>query len=144
MHRCVFSSVQCLRLGIQNSSRTYSGSGVLNNTFSKEFFRAKSSTSNINEERTVITDDGSVVVCWHPEKPFPYEYSKPIPVEVREENSVLKIQNVSQIYEIFKPKKEEFVREELMKITYTTKHVWFRKNGQKYKKSMPPPDREYL
>lgn len=136
MHRANLY-MQCLRLGIQNS-------GALSNTFSTKFLHTKSSKCNINEERTVVTDDGLVVVCWHPEKPFPYELSKPVPETVHEQNSVLKVQNISEVYDVFKPKKEEFVREELMKITHTTKHRWFPKSRLKYRKPRPPPDREYL
>lgn len=134
----VSSCIRCVRLGIHNIN-----SNILFNKFSRIYFVARCKSSN-TAERIVVTDDGSVVVCWHPEKPFPYEFSKPIPEIVSQENSVLKIQNMSEVYSIFKPNKEEFVREELMKITYTTKHRWFPRSRDKYKKPLPLPDREYL
>uniref|UniRef100_A0A1B6K9T3 Large ribosomal subunit protein mL42 n=1 Tax=Graphocephala atropunctata TaxID=36148 RepID=A0A1B6K9T3_9HEMI len=96
-------------------------------------------------KRVVLSDDGSTVVCWHPEQPFPFEYSKPIPEEANQEtNSVLKVQNVSEIYDVFKPKSEEQTREELMRITSTSKHVWFPRGKKTYKKKPVPRDRKYL
>lgn len=96
-------------------------------------------------ERIAVTDDGSTIVCWHPEKPFPYECSKPLPEEISTEtNSVLKVQNISDVYDVFKPKTVEQTREELMKITSTSKHVWFPRGKKTYKKKPTPRDREYL
>ena len=31
------------------------------------------------EERIVTNEDGSIIVCWHPEPKFPYEFTQPIP-----------------------------------------------------------------
>ena len=31
------------------------------------------------EERVVTNEDGSIIVCWHPEPKFPYEFTQPIP-----------------------------------------------------------------
>ncbi|KAI5713377.1 hypothetical protein M8J75_015937 [Diaphorina citri] len=98
--------------------------------------------------KIAITADGTTVVCWHPEQPFPYEHSLPLPVtEQQSTNSILKVQNVQEIYNVFKPKKEEFVRQDLMNITFTNKHRWFpvRKMRQKKRYFKPLiPDREYL
>uniref|UniRef100_A0A1B6DVY7 Large ribosomal subunit protein mL42 n=1 Tax=Clastoptera arizonana TaxID=38151 RepID=A0A1B6DVY7_9HEMI len=80
--------------------------------------------SIVSEDRVVITDDGSTIVCWHPEKSFPYECSKPLPETPTVEHSVLKVQNSADIYEVFKSTKKEEVQAELMKITHTTKHKW--------------------
>uniref|UniRef100_A0A1B6FA13 Large ribosomal subunit protein mL42 n=1 Tax=Cuerna arida TaxID=1464854 RepID=A0A1B6FA13_9HEMI len=108
-------------------------------------YQAKNKSTRSHYERIVISDDGSTVVCWHPEKPFPYECSKPIPEEVSQEtNSVLKVQNMSEVYDVFKPKSEQDVREELMKITSTSKHRWFPRGKRTYKKKPVPRDREYL
>lgn len=97
-----------------------------------------------SKEEMTITDDGSVIICWHPEKPFPYECSKPVPVEVTAQSkTVLKVDDKEEMYKVFRHKKEELVREELMKITYTTKHRWFpRSRDKKAKKT--PPNRPYL
>uniref|UniRef100_A0A8D8TSN2 Large ribosomal subunit protein mL42 n=1 Tax=Cacopsylla melanoneura TaxID=428564 RepID=A0A8D8TSN2_9HEMI len=97
--------------------------------------------------KIAVTPDGTTVVCWHPEPPFPYEHSLPLPVTEQSTNSVLKVQNVDEVYEIFKPKKPEFVRQDLMNITFTNKHRWFplKKKYQKKRFFKPlVPDREYL
>lgn len=97
-----------------------------------------------SKEEMTITDDGGVIVCWHPEKPFPYEFSKPLPLEEKPESrTVLKLDNKEEMYKIFRNKKEEFIREELMKITFTNKHRWFpRSRDRKAKKTKP--NRPYL
>ena len=33
----------------------------------------------LESERIVTTSDGAVIVCWHPEKKFPYEFTRPVP-----------------------------------------------------------------
>lgn len=97
--------------------------------------------------KVAITSDGTTVVCWHPEQPFPYEHSRPLPITEQSTNSILKVQNTDEIYSVFKPKKEEFVRQDLMNITFTNKHRWFplKKRDQKKKYFKPlNPDRKYL
>lgn len=122
---------------------------ILSNVRAKQFIhlpaRIQLYSSFENKERVVVTDDGSTIVCWHPEKPFPYECSRPIPEAVNEDtNSVLKVQNLSAVYDVFKPKSEEQTREELMKLTSTNKHIWFPKGKKHYKKKPVPRKREYL
>lgn len=120
------------------------GLGLFNRTvwINTQFMCNKSTTAK--QERIVVTDDGSTIVCWHPEQPFPYECSKPIPETTQETNSVLKVQSLSDIYDVFKPKSEEHTREELMKITSSTKHIWFPRGKKTYKKKPWPKNREYL
>ncbi|PSN38916.1 hypothetical protein C0J52_11863 [Blattella germanica] len=101
-----------------------------------------SSESKLKNERITMTSDGSTIVCWHPEPHFPYECSRPLP-DIQETHSLLKVQNLDEVRSVFKEKKEEFVRQELMNITYTTKHRWFPRSRDKYAKNTPP-DREYL
>lgn len=93
-------------------------------------------------EQITVTDDGSTIVCWHSEAHFPYECSRPLPEE-RETHSNLKIQSLDEVCSVFNKKKQEFVRQELMSLTYTTKHRWFPRERDKYAKNTPP-DREYL
>lgn len=119
---------------------------ILDNLFKRNVlqfsvFGKQKSTSS--EDRVVITDDGSTIVCWHPERPFPYECSKPLPESPTVEHSVLKVQNSSNIYEVFKTTKEDQVRQELMNITHTTKHRWF-PNNKNFKRRKAYRDREYL
>ena len=39
------------------------------------------------EERIVTNQDGSVIVCWHPEPKFPYELTQPIPRNIPTEQT---------------------------------------------------------
>ncbi|KAK1137219.1 hypothetical protein K0M31_001741 [Melipona bicolor] len=79
----------------------------------------------------VIPLNKDMIICWHPEQEFLYEYSLPLPEEKQvSSNSVLCI-GEKEIAEVFKHKKEEVVVEELSKITYTTKHRWYPKNWRR-------------
>ena len=102
----------------------------------------RASSSRKLEEQITVTDDGSTIVCWHPEPRFPYECSRPLPLE-QETQATLKIQSLDEVRSVFVEKKQEFVRQELMSLTYTTKHRWFPRSRDKYAKNTPP-DREYL
>ena len=51
----------------------------------------------VDEEVVVLTDDGRVVVCWHPEVPVPYELTRPIPAEVMPTDNVLKVQALTPV-----------------------------------------------
>ncbi|XP_033360479.1 39S ribosomal protein L42, mitochondrial [Bombus vosnesenskii] len=78
-----------------------------------------------------IPMNNDMIICWHPEREFPYEYSLPLPEEKQiSSNSVLCI-GEKEIAEVFKQKKEEVVVEELSKLTYTTKHRWYPKNWRR-------------
>ncbi|XP_022901808.2 large ribosomal subunit protein mL42 [Onthophagus taurus] len=89
------------------------------------------------------TDDGSTFVFWHPKKEFSYENTRPLPEVKAESSGVLKTELSHQLKEVFNKKSPDMAREELMRITYTTKHKWFpRSRDRKAKKT--PMDREYL
>jgi large subunit ribosomal protein L42 len=93
-------------------------------------------------EQITVTDDGSTIVCWHPEPYVPYECSRPLPEE-QPTHSTLQIQSLDEVRSVFKEKKQEFVRQELMALTHTTKHRWFPRSRDKYAKKTPV-DRDYL
>lgn len=96
--------------------------------------------SSSSSEAVIFMDDN--VVCWHPEKSFPYEYSLPLPEEKPADTSVLCIGD-KDVADVFRKKKPYQVVEELAKITYTTKHRWYpRSRDKKAKKT--EPDRPYL
>lgn len=104
---------------------------------------AKGNPQNLVQKVTPALGN-KLFVAWHPEPKFPYEFSKPIenipvksgPSLVRDE---LVLTGVSQL----KAKHPDMVREELSKVTFTTKHRWFpRARDKKAKKT--PMDREYL
>lgn len=77
-----------------------------------------------SDHAIVLTDDASVIVCYHPENQFPYEFSKPLPVNKVMDNSVLRVQNKKYVHEVFSKPNTELVKQELMKMTYTSKHRW--------------------
>ncbi|XP_076334260.1 mitochondrial ribosomal protein L42 isoform X3 [Tachypleus tridentatus] len=112
----------------------------------------------------VLTDDKSTFIGWHPEREFPYEYTrffvmmrnplevkmylrmavkKPLPQlkqELKEGDSVLKIQYQLEEKNRFQP--DGPTDKELQKLTYTTKHRWSKTPEKKYRKPNPPCDRE--
>ncbi|KAL7635247.1 UNVERIFIED_CONTAM: hypothetical protein RMT77_014234 [Armadillidium vulgare] len=102
-------------------------------------------TKDGREEAVVVSDDGNVVVCWHPEPKFPYECSRPLPLETKEEN-VLKFKFDENMKDTFRKIHPYFESKQLREMTYTTKHIWFPSKDRKlikFKKKMPR-DREYL
>lgn len=112
--------------------------------------RSVCSNSHFNEtvlkEReswVVLSDDGNTILCWHPEVPFPYEHSKPLPYiepELREEDSVLKLKyRLDQKHREFPDGPSD---KELEKLTFTNKHQWLHKPSKKYRKPNQPRDRD--
>lgn len=99
--------------------------------------------SSTKPYKIVTTNDDTTYVSWHPEEDFPYECTKPLPVIKQEEDGVLKTQLTPAARELFNKKTSEQARQELMNITFTTKHRWFpRSRDRRAKKT--PMDREYL
>lgn len=108
-------------------------------TFPQEI--GKTATSD-TVENCFKTKSG-MFVAWHPEPDFPYEYSKPIEMKDRSNPSLLKEAAINTAMEAFQNKHPELVRQELMNLTYTTKHIWYpRARDKKAKKT--PMDRTYL
>jgi len=104
---------------------------------------------SIEADQVVLSKNGEVVVCWHPETPFPYEMTKPIPASALPTDSALKVQALNPVREIFRKKHQKLVVSELMAITHTNKHVWFLKPGRqerfrKFNPNAEERDREYL
>ncbi|CAG4965527.1 39S ribosomal protein L42, mitochondrial [Colias croceus] len=86
--------------------------------------------------KIVITDDGSTIVALHREQEFPYECSKPLPDEVHEDKSVLRMTDYNEVKRVFKEMKPEFARQQLSSMTLTTPHRWFpRARDKKAKKN---------
>lgn len=99
-----------------------------------------------------VTEDSSVVAFWHPEKSFPYEFSCPVSAGGNsgvtstqlEESTVLKVQSSKELLSILFPKNEHIVRGELMKLTYTVKHIWFPPKFRFRRKKKILMDRPFL
>ncbi|XP_014207203.1 39S ribosomal protein L42, mitochondrial [Copidosoma floridanum] len=90
----------------------------------------------------VVFQDKDMIICWHPEQPFPYEYSKPIPIKEPEPESVLKV-GEKEVKALFRKPREQLVPEELARITYTCKHAWYPRARDKKSKNTEP-DRPYM
>ena len=41
--------------------------------------RGVKSSIPYREEKIVTNEDGSIIICWHPEPKFPYEFTQPVP-----------------------------------------------------------------
>ena len=113
-----------------------------------QFFR------NYRTDRVVTTPDGSIVVAWHPEPKFPYELSSPMPrkssLEMSDsvgmaESSKLKVNYVQDMKELYHKKHERLVRRDLMRLTWTTKHRWFIRQGYRKEAARKNPrEKPYL
>ncbi|ODN05574.1 39S ribosomal protein L42, mitochondrial [Orchesella cincta] len=93
----------------------------------------------------------NMYICWHPEVPHPYEMTKPIDLAAPVTDSVLKIQSLTPVREAFRQKHHKMVIQELIKLTYATKHRFFGPYGKKKRlvlREMDPNkqkrNREYL
>jgi len=119
----ITQAVSMLRISTAFSRAFSTSSSILSRTSSKS---PSSSSSGYRDERIVVTEDKTVIACWHPPPQFPYEMSRPIP---RQENtgssSPLKVQVTDDMKELFHHKHDRFLRRDLMRITWTTKHRWF-------------------
>ncbi|KAK0090011.1 hypothetical protein PV325_004144 [Microctonus aethiopoides] len=97
--------------------------------------------SSVPDELTFFKND--MIVCWHREPKFPYDCSKPLPEMQPESKSVLKV-TTNEAYKLFnKEEPRPIIAEEMAKMTYTTKHIWFPRARDKKKMRMEP-DRPYL
>lgn len=86
--------------------------------------------------KIVITDDGSTIVALHQEKEFPYELSRPLPEQSKEDDSVLRMSDYNEVKRVFKDMKPEMARQQLASLTLTTTHRWFpRARDKKAKKT---------
>ncbi|XP_008543362.1 39S ribosomal protein L42, mitochondrial [Microplitis demolitor] len=94
------------------------------------------------DELIIFKND--MAICWHPEPKFPYECSKPLPKVITPPKSILKTSEEEAFKMFTRPEKPpEVMADELAKMTYTTKHIWFpRARDKKAKKT--EPDRPYL
>lgn len=87
-------------------------------------------------QKIVITDDGSTIVALHKDQEFPYECSKPLPIENKEDDSVLRMTDYNEVKRVFINMKPEMARQQLASLTLTTKHRWFpRARDKKAKKN---------
>ncbi|XP_023301602.2 39S ribosomal protein L42, mitochondrial [Lucilia cuprina] len=95
-------------------------------------------------EAVAVSTNGKTIVAWHPEPDFPYECTKPLPVASETQSaSLIKDEAIGSAMSAFKEKRPEVAREELMRLTHTTKHRWFPRSRDKRAKTTPM-DRPYL
>lgn len=109
------------------------------------FFASKTATGIWGRvDKVVTTNDNKVFVAWHPTGDFPYEKSLPLPpLATTLSSSLIKDTATQNAMRAFGNKHPEIVRQELMAVTYTTKHRWFPRSRDKRAKKTPM-DREYL
>lgn len=90
------------------------------------------------------TDDKTTFVAWHPDVEFPYEFSKPIPrKEIQNSSAVIEESAMRVAQKAFKTAHPEVARQELQRLTFTTKHKWYpRARDRRSKKT--ESDRPYL
>jgi len=72
----------------------------------------------------------NMYVCWHPEVPFPYEMTKPIDLNAPVTDSHLKVQSLLPVKEAFRKKHHKLTVQELVKLTYSTKHRFYGQHGK--------------
>lgn len=133
--RKVFKVTACFRLFSLSSRFSVH---QFSNFSSSSVFRA-----NTKYPQIVVSKDGATVICYHPEEKFPYEHTKPLPRkedEMREGESALKIQLLDDYNSRYRPNGP--TNQELMKMFYTTRHVWDPKPRKRRIKTSPPRDRE--
>lgn len=72
-----------------------------------------------------MSDDGTTIVCWHPEQRLRYEDTKPMPViENKFHDSVLRPEVHAEVESVMK--KRDLSDEDLIRLTYTPRAVWAR------------------
>ncbi|XP_014280332.1 large ribosomal subunit protein mL42 [Halyomorpha halys] len=100
-------------------------------------FRQSSRDVTAIEDSIVVTDDGSTIVCWHPEKMYPYEFTKPMPEYVSQPR-ILKTSKEEAMKLISKKGTDKEIAEECAKLTNTTFHRWLPRSRDKKVRKIPP------
>lgn len=118
-------------------------------TFLLNIIRHSSNSLNAIGNKALVagvttTNDKSTFVAWHPNVEFPYEFSKPIPKVVEPSSSAVIEESAMRVaHKAFKTSHPEVARQELQRLTFTTKHKWYpRARDRKAKKT--DMDRPYL
>lgn len=113
------------------------------------FIRNKSTKLNAIGNQSLVagvttTGDKSTFVAWHPDVEFPYEFSKPIPKKAEISSSAVIEESAMRVAQrAFKTAHPEVARQELQRLTFTTKHKWYpRARDRKAKKT--EMDRPFL
>lgn len=105
------------------------------------FSNLRSRNCSTLPKEAIIYLNRETIVCWHPEQPFPYKYSKPLPKEIVPK-SMLQI-GKQEVIEAYDRKPRFQIADELAQLTQTTKHRWFpRARNKKAKKT--PRERKYM
>ncbi|EDV97666.1 39S ribosomal protein L42, mitochondrial [Drosophila grimshawi] len=126
------------------SARFYSVCRLFSTNVTKNAINKNAVGGQSLVDSVAVTRNGRTIVAWHPETKFPYEHTKPLPHTVEKQSSeYIKETAMQSAMSAFKNKHPEVARQELMKLTHTTKHRWFpRARDKKAKKT--PMDRPYL
>ncbi|XP_023168060.1 39S ribosomal protein L42, mitochondrial [Drosophila hydei] len=126
------------------SARLYSSYRLFSTNLTKNAVNKNAVGGKSLVDSVAVTKNGKIIVAWHPDTPFPYEHTKPLPQLVEKQSSnVIKETALQTAMTAFKNKFPEVARQELMKLTHTTKHRWFPRARDKKAKNTPM-DRPYL
>ncbi|VDK62009.1 unnamed protein product [Onchocerca ochengi] len=99
--------------------------------------------SKDTEPHTVVCKSG-VVACWHPERSFPYEHSKPIDlkkIETEKQSSGALNKEIECIADLQGSLSRTGPRNYLLReIFYTGKHEWYTRHREERLRSVAAPD----
>lgn len=112
------------------------------------FTRSKCTLNAVGNRALVagvgLSDDKTTFMAWHPKTTVPYEQTKPIPKQVNPRSSaVIEEGSMQSAMGAFRSKHPEVARQELMRVTYTTKHRWYPRPRDRRAKQTAM-DRPYL
>lgn len=131
-----------LRINIvKNFPKLYLNNNQIRSKSSSVLTTAIGSLRNV--ETVVTTSNNDTFVAWHPTPDYPYEHSKALPPPAIASSTLLKDDAIQSAMKAFGTKRPEIAQQELMRVTYTSKHTWKpRQRDRKAKKTIA--DREYL
>lgn len=95
-------------------------------------------------ESIAVSKDQQAFFAWHPKKEIPYEFTRPLPQATEQTTvSLMKEEKLEEAMKAYKHEYPDNVREQLSKLTFTTKHRWFPRSRDRLAKKTEM-DRKYL
>ncbi|XP_015786173.1 39S ribosomal protein L42, mitochondrial [Tetranychus urticae] len=110
-------------------ARLSSASFVNLRTIQSRLFSSSAKSFDQSDVQISLTDDGRTIVMYHPEPSFPYEHTKPLPVEepkLKEEDSVLRVDLREDVDDIMFGR--DLTAEELIRLTNQSRRFWREKD----------------
>ncbi|KAL3985360.1 Mitochondrial 28S ribosomal protein S32 family protein [Acanthocheilonema viteae] len=98
---------------------------------------------DLSKSCTVVCKSGTIA-CWHPERSFPYEHSKPIDlkkIEAEKQSSGALSKEIERIAGLKGSLARKGPRNYMLReIFYTGKHEWYTRYREERLHSVAPPD----